>query len=121
MGCYGIGISRCMGVIVEKSNDANGIIWPESVAPFQIELISLKGAEEYAQETYQKLRDQGVEVLWDDRDESPGSKFADADLMGIPYRVVISTRNADKLEFKKRDEENSELIDFDTLVEKLNK
>jgi prolyl-tRNA synthetase len=121
MGCYGIGISRCMGVIVEKSNDENGIIWPKAVAPFQIELISLKGAEDYAAEIYQKLEAAGIEVLWDDRDESPGSKFAAADLMGIPNRVVVSERNGQKLEFKKRSQTKSELIDFSDLLEKIKK
>ena len=69
MGCYGIGISRCMGVIVEKSNDTNGIIWPESVAPFQIELISLKELKNMLR-NLPKTPKLGIEVLWDDRDES---------------------------------------------------
>lgn len=119
MGCYGIGISRCMGVIVEKANDDQGIVWPESVAPFQVELISLRGAEDYAAEIYQKLQNLGIEVLWDDRDESPGSKFAQADLIGIPVRVVVSERNGQQLEFKRRDQAESELIDFETLIQKL--
>ncbi len=110
MGCYGIGISRLMGVIVEKFHDENGIIWPESVAPFQVHLISLRGSEAIAAALHDQLTEAGIEVLWDDRDESPGSKFAVADLIGIPYRLVVSERTGEKIELKKRSEAETQLV-----------
>ena len=88
MGCYGIGISRLMGVIVEKYNDANGILWPENVAPFRVHLLSLGGAD--GSIAYEALQRAGIGVLYDDRDVSAGEKFAEADLIGIPWRVVVS-------------------------------
>lgn len=104
MGCYGIGISRIMGVIVEKFNDEKGIIWPESVAPFKVYLISI-GKDEEAESLYKALIEQGVEVIFDDRDKSPGEKFADCDLLGIPFRVVLSAKiEGGKVEVKKRTE-----------------
>src|SRR3989304_10253909 len=88
MGCYGWGVSRTMGVLVEKSHDDRGIIWPESVAPFTISLITLDDKLKEGQTLYGKFNKAGIEVLWDDRDISAGSKFADADLIGNPYRGV---------------------------------
>src|SRR5258708_3773959 len=82
MGCYGIGISRLMGVIVEKFNDEKGILWPESVAPFKAHLLALAGAD--GTKVYESLQKAGIEVLYDDRDASAGEKFAEADLIGIP-------------------------------------
>jgi prolyl-tRNA synthetase len=119
MGCYGIGTSRLMGVLVEKFNDDKGIIWPESVAPFKIHLLALKGAEKAADEVYQTLLNQGIEVLYDDRDTSPGVKFADADLIGIPYRVVVSPKTLEKqsVEVKRRAEELTELVVSNKLVD----
>jgi prolyl-tRNA synthetase len=119
MGCYGIGVSRSMGVIVEKYNDAKGIIWPASISPFTVSLISLNGAEEYALKIYETLQKNNINVLLDDRSESAGSKFAAADLMGFPVRLVISPRNGEKIEWKKRDQEASELIDLETVLERL--
>lgn len=112
MGCYGIGIGRTMAAIVEKYNDEKGIIWPEQVAPFKVHLISIKGAEQKALEIYQDLLKSGIEVLYDDREFSPGAKFADADLIGIPYRMVVSpkTLELDSVEFKKRNESKAENI-----------
>lgn len=98
MGCYGIGVSRLMGVIAEKCNDEKGLVWPESVAPFRVHLVALPGKEaevvfSAADKLYSELLDAGVEVLYDDRtDVSPGEKFADSDLIGIPYRVVVSSK-----------------------------
>jgi prolyl-tRNA synthetase len=117
MGCYGIGISRLMGAIVEVNNDNKGIIWPETVAPFKVHLIELKGAS--AEKIYDTLVKNGIEVLYDDRDVNPGEKFVDADLIGIPYRVVVSekTISENKVELKKRNSDKIKLIDEKELFE----
>jgi len=116
-GCYGLGISRVMGTIVEVFNDEKGIIWPESVAPYKVHVVGLdledKEVAEKAEKTYKLLQAEGVEVLFDDRvGVSAGEKFADADLIGIPYRVVISKKTGDKLEVKKRSEKETEFMSF---------
>lgn len=110
MGCYGIGISRAMGVIVEKFNDERGIIWPESVAPFKYYLV-LIGKEEDSEPFRQKVKklveSLGEEnILIDDRDKNPGEKYVDADLLGIPYKLVLSINRAedDIVEYKRREE-----------------
>ncbi|MDO8269531.1 MAG: aminoacyl--tRNA ligase-related protein [Candidatus Levybacteria bacterium] len=119
MGCYGIGISRAMGVIVEKFNDERGIIWPESVSPFKVYLISI-GKDEEAESLYKELQEKGVEVLYDDRDKNPGQKFADCDLMGIPYRVVLSGKLEDgKVELKKRSGNEVEIVSREELFARL--
>lgn len=110
MGCYGIGLGRLMGTIVEAFHDERGIIWPEEVAPFAIHLISLGNNNEVnkeAEKIYDKLSKKGIEVLWDDREESAGGKLADADLIGIPARYIVSekTLKEDSIEVKKRSEE----------------
>jgi len=92
MGCYGFGLSRAMAAVVEVCHDEKGIIWPEEVAPFDIHLISLPGGEEEAEKVYLELRKKR-EVLWDDRDVTPGQKFADADLIGCPMRVIVSAKS----------------------------
>lgn len=101
IGSYGIGITRVMGVLVEKMSDEKGIVWPENIAPFKVYLVSIgeKGTEA-ADALYDELRVQGVEVLYDDRDERPGAKFADAELLGIPYRLTVSDRLVEKGEFE---------------------
>ncbi len=104
MGCYGIGISRLMGVIVEKFNDEKGIIWPAVVAPFRAHLLVLKGAEVEGEKAYRALQKEGIEVLYDERDLSAGEKFAEADLIGIPWRLVVSPKTGGDVEVKKRDE-----------------
>ncbi len=124
MGCFGFGISRTMGVIVEKFNDDKGIIWPQSVAPFQVHLVGLDLEDQEilkkAEDVYQKLLDRGVEVLFDDRlDASAGHKFADADLIGIPNRLVISKKTGDQLELKKRQEADTRLLSIDSLFSEL--
>lgn len=116
MGCYGIGITRVMGVLVEKYHDEKGIIWPESIAPYKVHLITLDSNIERKQKVSDKLDSAGIEVLWDDRNISAGVKFADADLIGIPYRVVISDRTGDKVEVKKRNEAKCELVDLNNLI-----
>jgi prolyl-tRNA synthetase len=117
MGSYGIGISRLMGTVVETLSDEKGIIWPESIAPFQVHVISL-GKNDEAEDLYKKLTAHGVEVLFDDRDATAGAKLADADLIGIPHRVVVSGRSLDNggVEYKKRDSEQSEIISVDDFV-----
>lgn len=94
LASYGIGITRVMGVIVEKFADEKGIVWPESVAPYKVYLVRIGGeaAIKQADELYEELTSQGIEVLYDDRDERPGTKFADSELMGIPHRVTVSDR-----------------------------
>lgn len=118
MGSYGIGISRLMGVIAEIYNDEKGVIWPEEIAPFKVHLISLNQNEE-AEKIYQDLIDAGIEVLYDDREEaSAGEKLQDADLIGCPYRVVVSakTLKENSVEVKKRSEEKMKLIKINKLV-----
>jgi len=96
MGCYGIGLGRVMGTIVEILSDAKGIVWPESVAPFAVHLVSITGGneeiEKEADKLYELLRENGIEVLYDDRDARAGEKFADSDLIGIPTRLVVSEK-----------------------------
>ncbi len=118
MGCYGIGISRAMGIIAETHHDERGLIWPESVAPAQVYLIGI-GEQGLAQavELYQHWQGAGIEVIWDDRDLGPGAKFAAADLLGIPYRVVISEKTGGQLEVKKRGEKEGKLLTEEEFLE----
>jgi len=96
MGCYGIGVSRLIAAIIEINSDQSGIIWPKEVAPFDVEILPVQVSDatsmELAKKYYHELKQSGVDVLLDDRDESPGRKFNDADLIGIPYRVIIGKR-----------------------------
>ena len=117
MGCYGLGISRLMGVIVERFHDDKGIIWPESVAPFQVHLLDLPGGD--SKKVYESLLKDDIEVLYDDRDASAGEKFADSDLIGIPWRAVASKKTGDKIELKKRGEEKVKLVSIKELLETL--
>jgi prolyl-tRNA synthetase len=116
MGCYGLGLGRTMAAVVEKYHDEKGIVWPEVIAPFEIHLISLAQSEQKAQEVYEALLEKGIEVLWDDRDLSAGEKFADADLIGIPVRLVISQKTGDKIEYKLRNSEESQLLSMEELT-----
>lgn len=120
MGCYGIGLGRTMAAIVEKHNDEKGIMWPESIAPFKVHLISINQNEE-AKKLYKKLLDKGVEILFDDRDLAPGEKFAEADLIGCPYRVVVSAKTLEKgkIEVKKRNEKDFEFLSEEELLKKI--
>lgn len=108
MGCYGIGISRIMGAIAEVFNDKNGLIWPETVAPFKFHLLNLSQKNAASDEIYKDLQSSGVEVLYDDREEkSAGEKLVEADLLGMPYRLVVSDKLKDgEIEIKKRDEKD---------------
>ena len=120
MGCYGIGLSRVMGTIVEVCHDEKGIIWPETVAPFKVHLISLNQNEK-AEEIYQELKAAGFEVLFDDRDKGAGEKFADADLIGCPIRLVLSAKTLENnsIEFKYRKEADSKNIPLSDLIKNL--
>ena len=122
MGSYGIGLTRLMGTVVEALADDKGIIWPESIAPFKIHLLSL-GVDEVvkkeAEHIYDVLIQNKIEVLFDDREGlSPGEKFADADLLGMPYRAVVSVRSIKEggIELKKRTEEKGKIISLDELL-----
>ncbi len=122
MGCYGIGTTRLMGVIVEKFHDDKGIIWPQAVAPFQVHLLALNieksEIRQAAEGVYNDLLAAGVEVLYDDREASAGAKFADSDLIGIPFRLVISGKTLEQgsVEVKKRSETESKLVKADELA-----
>jgi len=108
MGSYGIGVSRLVGAIIEASHDDAGIIWPESVAPFRVGLINLRGGDARcvaaADDLHARLVRAGIDVLYDDRDDSPGAKFAAMDLIGLPYQLVVGPRGLDRgiVEFKTR-------------------
>jgi prolyl-tRNA synthetase len=121
MGCYGMGIDRLMGAIVEVLADDKGLVWPRSIAPFTLHLVSLgtKDSEAYktAEDLYQKCGEQGIEVFFDDRDVAAGEKFADADLLGLPYRVVVSdkTLKEGKFELKERISNEVKMVSWDEL------
>ena len=122
MGSYGIGLGRLMGTIAEIHHDKDGLIWPESVAPYKFVLIALEHSREEAEKLYQKLLEQKAEVLYDDReDKTAGEKFADADLFGIPVRLVVSpkTLKEKSMEVKRRGQKSFELLkikNFDGLL-----
>lgn len=117
MGCYGIGPSRVMGTIAEVSSDERGLAWPEEVAPFQAHLIELPGGE--GAPLYRDLQAAGIEVLYDERNLSAGEKFAEADLLGIPWRAVVSAKTGDKVEVKPRKGESPTLMTGEEFLAKL--
>ena len=121
MGCYGIGISRVMGAIVEVHNDEKGIVWPKSVAPFDCHLLVLGSAKDEADIVYQKLQDASIDVLYDDREEvSAGEKFSDADLIGIPTRLVVSKKvGRGKVELKERDEKEISTVSIENAAKRV--
>ena len=127
MGCYGIGLGRLLAAIVEQNHDDKGIIWPLSVAPYQIYLCLLHPDSpeiaSAAEKAYQELENAGIEVLFDDRDESPGVKFNDADLLGIPLRLTLSPRTLQNqsIEAKWRTEKETELLPLENLAAEINK
>jgi len=118
MGCYGIGVGRTMAAVVEQSHDQYGPVWPMSIAPYHVHIIGLNprqpGVAEAAEKLYQELLAHGVEALYDDRGEKAGFSFNDADLIGVPLRVIVSpkTLEAQKVEFKTRDGSRHEMIDL---------
>ncbi|KAA3647899.1 MAG: proline--tRNA ligase [Chloroflexi bacterium] len=120
MGSYGIGSGRLVQSVVEEHNDENGIIWPISVAPYHVHLVGLRGGEEAAAKLYDELEAAGLEVLYDDRDESPGVKFKDADLIGVPIRITVSKRSLEEgsTEFKLRREDDRQKVALEDTVAK---
>ncbi len=121
MGCYGIGVSRLMGLLAEYFADERGLVWPKNIAPAVVYLARLGDEVDVikaADELYQELCQKGIEVLYDDRDVRPGEKFADADLIGIPHRVVISEKTVKqgKYEHKKRTEKEAKLVNKTELI-----
>lgn len=124
MGCYGIGISRLMGAIVEVHHNDKGIVWPKSVAPYQVHLVHIEdpGTEPTAKKAYETLVSAGIDVLWDDRENvSAGEKFKDADLIGIPIRLVVSAKTRNKVEWKERKSSKIELLTLDQILARLKK
>ena len=120
MGCYGIGVTRVVAAAIEQNNDGKGIIWPEAIAPFQVCIVPMQmqkspRVKEAAEAIYNELKANGVDVLFDDRNERPGVMFSDMDLIGIPHRIVIGERglNDGKIEYKYRRDENSQDVDAD--------
>ncbi|MBK9070008.1 MAG: proline--tRNA ligase [Myxococcales bacterium] len=117
MGCYGIGVTRVAAAAIEQNHDANGIIWPMSIAPYEVEVIALQSNDEQvvaaAEALYAELRAAGVDVLYDDRDERPGGKFKDADLIGVPLRIAVGARSLKegKLELKWRRDKEATMLD----------
>lgn len=126
MGCYGIGLSRLMGAVVEIHNDEKGIIWPKTIAPYQFHLLELDGksaaadaVKNFTKKVYDDLQNKGLEVLYDDRDDaSAGEKFADADIIGIPYRLVVSKKTVkqNSVEIKRRGENKAEIMDLNKIT-----
>lgn len=124
MGSYGIGPGRTMGVIAETFSDDKGLIWPDAIAPFKVHLVSLGDSEDVArasQEAYTDLELAGIDVLWDDTDARAGEKFSNADLIGIPNRIVVSERSlaAGGLEYKRRDQEESDILSLTAIKLKI--
>lgn len=122
MGCYGIGVSRLVGMLAEHFSDDKGLVWPRNIAPFQVVICQLGEDEtvtKAAYDMYQKLTASGIAVLYDDRaGVRPGEKFADADLLGIPYRVVVSAKTvaAGKFEVKTRTQSDAQMLNFDEVL-----
>jgi len=124
MGCYGIGVTRIVAAAIEQNYDDRGIIWPESIAPFQVVLVPMnlhksERVKKASEELYSALQSNGIEVLFDDRNERPGVKFADAELIGIPHRVVIGEKSLEKgkFEYRSRSESDNQEIDVDKLLD----
>jgi len=126
MGCYGIGVTRIVGAAIEQNHDERGIIWPEPLTPFDVIVIPINmhrsdELREAAEALYAELTGRGLDVLFDDRDARPGVKFADAELIGIPHRLVISERGlADgELEYRHRRDADSRMMKRDDVLKML--
>ena len=125
MGCYGVGISRLVGAVIEASHDENGIIWPESVAPFKVGLINLRvgdaKCDALCQQIYDTLRNKNIEVLYDDTDERVGVKFAAMDLIGLPWQVIVGPKGAEKgiVELKNRKTGEKQEVALDAALARL--
>jgi prolyl-tRNA synthetase len=122
MGCYGIGVERLLAAVIEANHDANGIVWPASVAPFAVHVVVLNGDQPQVVEALEavegRLRQAGVDVLVDDRDESAGIKFKDADLLGAPVRLTISPRALERggIEVRRRRSGETAVVALDALI-----
>lgn len=123
LSSYGIGVSRLMGVLAELFNDSSGLMWPYQVAPFKVYLMSInqKSGDKFAEDIYNILTMTGIEVIYDDRDIRPGEKFADADLIGLPWRVVVNSEKAaiDQFEIKARNETKPVMVNKENLITKV--
>ncbi len=125
MGCYGIGVSRLIAAVVEKNNDSKGIIWPKEVAPFDLEIVPVQTSDQaimdLSNKFYVELQQKGISVLFDDRDESAGIRFKDADLIGLPFRLVLGKRTVseNKIEIKNRRTDETLLVNIDEAVNKI--
>ncbi|HLL31345.1 MAG TPA: His/Gly/Thr/Pro-type tRNA ligase C-terminal domain-containing protein, partial [Allosphingosinicella sp.] len=125
MGSYGIGVSRLIGAIIEAGHDDKGIIWPDSVAPFQVGLINMRADEgavtSAADEIYARLRDSGVETLYDDRDERGGAKFATMDLIGLPWQLIVGPKGLERgvVELKRRSGGEREELSIESALARL--
>lgn len=125
MGCYGIGVTRIVAAAIEQNYDENGIIWPLSIAPFEVSLIPVntkyKEGFEFAEKIYNELKEKGIDVILDDRDVSPGVKFKDSDLIGFPLQIVIGEKNFknNKVEIKIRKDKKTELVDKGEVINKI--
>lgn len=126
MGCYGIGISRIVAAAIEQNNDEKGIIWPKQISPYQIALIEINPKKEpslnlMCQKLYESLKKNGHEVLWDDREQNPGVKFSDMELLGIPQMIIVGEKSfkENKVEFKKRNEEKTTLLRLQEVLTRL--
>jgi prolyl-tRNA synthetase len=125
MGSYGIGVSRLVGAIIEASHDDAGIIWPDSVAPFQVGLVNLKVTDtattKFCDDVYARLRRANIEVLYDDRDERAGAKFATMDLIGLPWQLVVGPRGlaSGTVELKRRATGEKQELSIDSALTKL--
>jgi len=122
IGCYGIGISRLMGALVEDQADNAGLAWPASVAPYAVHLLSLGTDDDVivrADQAYESLVKAGIEVLYDDREISNGQKFSDADLLGMPVRLLISAKTKDQIEWKQRKHDDTDLISLSEAIDRL--
>ena len=118
LASYGIGPTRVMGTLVEVYNDEKGIIWPESVAPYKVHLVSI-GENGKADKLYENLLSENIEVLYDDREAGAGEKLNDADLVGIPVRLVVSAKTGDKIEWKLRNKKETELLEVEEVIKRL--
>ena len=126
MGCYGIGVTRIVAAAIEQNHDERGVIWPMAIAPFELAIVPLNmqkspAVAECAETLYQQCRDAGIDVLMDDRNERPGVKFADMELMGIPHRIVVGDRALAEgnLEYKGRRDDDATLLPVEGILDAL--
>ena len=124
MGCYGIGIERIIAALVEQNHDEKGIIWPMNIAPFKVCIVQISDKDEKQKEVannlYNTLNSMGIDTLLDDRNERPGVKFNDMDLIGIPVRITVGKKvEENNVEFKLRNSDEVEIVSIDGVIEKI--